>query len=209
MQHFRMSHLYLSFTKAASSESQKKFGPVFGCVFPKGAVFQSTATDLWSATFCAVWPLGAAHLSLSSHSKTLAQTGQPEMRERMCVLWKGAAAALSNSSRNQREIAGQDRGHPVALRNFFFSRTATGLPLAHHNETTKRWTVRRYSTPAMEHIMKLRNTDQPKYTYVLYIYIYMYVMSMCIYRNIYEYTYIYIYIHLRVMKSRLNTRAHD
>lgn len=119
MQHFRMSHLYLSFTKAASSESQKKFGPVFGCVFPKGAVFQSTATDLWSATFCAVWPLGAAHLSLSSHSKTLAQTGQPEMRERMCVLWKGAAAALSNSSRNQREIAGQDRGHPVALRNFF------------------------------------------------------------------------------------------
>ena len=35
MQHFRMSHLYLSFTKAASSESQKNFGPVFGCVFSK------------------------------------------------------------------------------------------------------------------------------------------------------------------------------
>ena len=130
--------------------------------------------------------------------------------ENVCVLWKGAAAGRQILP-FQRKNRWAGQGSPRCLAPIF-SWTETGLPLAHHNETTKRWTVRRYSTPAMEHIMKLRNTvntDQPKYTYVECIYIY--AMSMCIYiyKYIYEYTYIYIYIHLRVMESRLNTRAHE
>lgn len=205
MQHFRMSHLYLSFTKAASSESQKNFGPVFGCVFSKrSGLSVNSDRPLVGHFLCCLAARGSTPFVVFTFENIGPNWTTRNEGKNVCVVERCSRRLVKFFPEPKGDCwAGQ--GSPRCLAQFFFSRTATGLPLAHHNETTKRWTVRRYSTPAMEHIMKLRNTDQPKYTYVLYIY----VMSMCIYRNIYEYTYIYIYIHLRVMKSRLNTRAHD
>ena len=120
MQHFRMSHLYLSFTKAASSESQKNFGPVFGCVFSKrSGLSVNSDRPLVGHFLCCLAARGSTPFVLFTFENIGPNWTTRNEGKNVCVLWKGAAAALSNSSRNQREIAGQDRGHPVALRNFF------------------------------------------------------------------------------------------